>query len=78
MIEHYTVERDTTSVAPLCFQKGSELTFLVQNAEVPNRQHKTHVERQSDMVTDGHRKLLENMEWMHEEEFLTRHHYGRN
>ena len=62
MIEHYT-----TSVVPLCFQKGSELTFLVQKPEVPNRQHKTHVELQSDMVIDGHRKLLENMEWMHEE-----------
>ena len=32
----------------------------------------------SDMVTDGHRKLLENMKWVHEEEFLIRYHYGRN
>ena len=41
MIEHYT-----TSVVPLCFQKGSELTFLVLKPKVPNRQHKTHVELQ--------------------------------
>ena len=41
MIEHYA-----TSVVPLCFQKGSELTFLVQKPEVPNRQHKTHAELQ--------------------------------
>ena len=30
----------------------------------------------SDMVTDGHRKLLENMEWMHEEELLIRPQLG--
>ena len=47
---------------------------LEEKPEVPNHQHKT----QSDMVTDGHRKLLENMEWVHEEEFLIRYHYGRN
>ena len=73
MIEHYT-----TSVAPLCFQKGSELTFWFKNLKFRTVSTKRMWSCKSDMVTDGHRKLLENMEWLHEEEFLIRYHYGRN